>query len=54
VDIVREEAGRQFDPTVADALTLAVGTWEYELAAEPVTSAFDQTLRRLQRQQVRA
>jgi HD-GYP domain-containing protein (c-di-GMP phosphodiesterase class II) len=54
VGIVREEAGRQFDPTVADALVAAVDTWEYELAAEPVTAVFDQTLRRLQRQQVRA
>jgi putative nucleotidyltransferase with HDIG domain len=53
VDIVREEAGRQFDPAVADALVVAVDTWEYELEAEPVAGAFDQTLRRLQRQQVR-
>jgi HD-GYP domain-containing protein (c-di-GMP phosphodiesterase class II) len=54
VDIVRDEAGRQFDPVVAEALVAAVHTWEYELAAEPVTAAFDQTLRRLQRQQARA
>jgi HD-GYP domain-containing protein (c-di-GMP phosphodiesterase class II) len=52
--IVREEAGRQFDPGVAEALVAAVEDLEYELAAEPVTTAFDQTLRRLQRQQVRA
>jgi putative nucleotidyltransferase with HDIG domain len=54
VGIVRDEAGRQFDPAVADALVAAVAELEYELAAEPVTTAFDQTLRRLQRQQVRA
>lgn len=54
VCIVREEAGHQFDPTVAEALVLAVDAWEYELAAEPLTSAFDDTLRRLQRQQVQA
>jgi putative nucleotidyltransferase with HDIG domain len=52
--IVRDEAGRQFDPIVADALVVAVEAWEYELAAEPLTSAFDSTLRRLQREQVRA
>ena len=54
LDIVREEAGRQFDPEVAQALVSAVASWEYELAAEPVTSAFDETLRRLQRAEVRA
>jgi len=54
VGIVREEAGRQFDPTIAEALVAAVDAWEYELAAEPLTSAFDDTLRRLQREQVRA
>jgi putative nucleotidyltransferase with HDIG domain len=54
VCIVREEAGRQFDPVVAEALVAAVEELEYELAAEPVTTAFDQTLRRLQREQVQA
>jgi putative nucleotidyltransferase with HDIG domain len=54
VCIVREEAGSQFDPVVAEALVVAVEDWEYELEAEPVTAAFDQTLRRLQRQQAHA
>jgi putative nucleotidyltransferase with HDIG domain len=54
VCIVREEAARQFDPLVAEALVVAVDAWEFEFAAEPVTAVFDQTLRRLQRQQVQA
>ena len=54
LDIIRDEAGRQFDPEVSGALVAAVGHWEVELAAEPVTSAFDQTLRRLQRASARA
>jgi HD-GYP domain-containing protein (c-di-GMP phosphodiesterase class II) len=52
--VIRDEAGRQFDPAVSTALIAAVGRWELELAAEPVASAFDQTLRRLQRAQARA
>jgi putative nucleotidyltransferase with HDIG domain len=54
VGIVREEAGRQFDPMVAEAFVVAVQAWEYELTAEPVTSVFDTTLRRLQREGARA
>ncbi len=47
VSIVREEAGRQFDPTVAEALVRAVTSCQDELLAEPVTTAFEETLRRL-------
>ena len=54
VCIVRDEAGQQFDPVVAEALVAAVGDWEYEFEAEAVTAVFDQTLRRLQRQQAHA
>jgi HD-GYP domain-containing protein (c-di-GMP phosphodiesterase class II) len=50
LDIVREEAGRQFDPHVAEALITAVAGWEPELAAEPAATAFDVTLRRLRRE----
>jgi len=53
LDIIREEAGAQFDPEVAGALISAVGRWEFELAAEPMTSAFDETLRRLRRADAR-
>jgi HD-GYP domain-containing protein (c-di-GMP phosphodiesterase class II) len=54
VGIVRDEAGVQFDPMIADALVVGVRYWEYELDAEPVSSVFDTTLRRLQRQSLRA
>jgi putative nucleotidyltransferase with HDIG domain len=54
LDIIGEEAGRQFDPAVSGALITAVRPWAVELAAEPVSSAFDQTLRRLQRAEARA
>jgi HD-GYP domain-containing protein (c-di-GMP phosphodiesterase class II) len=50
LEIVREEAGSQFDPDVAGALVTAVERWELELSAEPVATAFDVTLRRLQRE----
>src|SRR3954454_19081765 len=40
VCIVREEAARQFDPDVAEALVVAVAALEDELTAEPLTSAF--------------
>jgi HD-GYP domain-containing protein (c-di-GMP phosphodiesterase class II) len=53
LEIIREEAGAQFDPEVARALISAVGRWEFELAAEPMTSAFDETLRRLRRADAR-
>jgi len=50
---VREEAGRQFAPDAAEALFTAVSRWELELAAEPVATAFDVTLRRLRRERQR-
>jgi HD-GYP domain-containing protein (c-di-GMP phosphodiesterase class II) len=50
LDIIGHEAGHQFDPTVAEALLTTVHRWELELEAEPVATAFDQTLRRLRRE----
>jgi HD-GYP domain-containing protein (c-di-GMP phosphodiesterase class II) len=54
LDIVCHEAGRQFDPAVAEALVTAVSRWELELSAEAMSTAFDLTLRRLRREQQRA
>src|SRR3954454_24390633 len=54
LSVIGQESGRQFDPTVAEATVTVVGRWELELAAEPVATAFDQTLRRLRRAEVRA
>jgi len=54
LSVIEQEAGRQFDPAVAEATVTVVGRWELELAAEPVATAFDQTLRRLRRAEVRA
>ena len=53
LEIIRHEAGRQFDPAVSAALISAAGRWALELAAEPVASAFDETLRRLRRAEAR-
>jgi putative nucleotidyltransferase with HDIG domain len=50
--ILREEAGRQFDPDVVEAFCVSADRWELELTAEPVSTAFDQTLRRLRRTHV--
>src|SRR3954464_8801882 len=49
LEVIRVEAGRQFDPTVAEALVRVVHTWQVELETEPVSTAFEETLRRLQR-----
>ena len=51
--VIRQESGRQFDPSIAEATVAVVGRWELELAAEPMASAFDETLRRLRRAEVR-
>ncbi len=52
LDVIRHEAGHQFDPEVADALVVTVDRWRPELEAEPMATAFDATLRRLRRAQV--
>ena len=49
VEVLRVEAGRQFDPAIVDALVLVVEQWGPELASEPVATAFEETLRRLRR-----
>src|SRR4051794_5768485 len=49
LEVIRVEAGRQFDPTVVEALVRVVHTWQVELETEPVATAFEETLRRLQR-----
>jgi putative nucleotidyltransferase with HDIG domain len=49
LEIIAHESGRQFDPEIATTLIATVQRWELELAAEPVASAFDQTLRKLRR-----
>jgi putative nucleotidyltransferase with HDIG domain len=49
VEVVRVEAGRQFDPAVVEALVRVVAEWQPELDSEPVATAFEETLRRLQR-----
>ena len=54
LSVIEQEAGRQFDPAVAEATIIVVGRWELELAAEPMASAFDETLRRLRRAEARA
>ncbi|HEY3186278.1 MAG TPA: HD-GYP domain-containing protein [Solirubrobacteraceae bacterium] len=54
LDVIRHEAARQFDPRVAGALAVTVGRWRLELEAEPMASAFDQTLRRLRRTPARS
>ena len=53
LSIIEHESGRQFDPAIAEATVRVVGRWALELAAEPVASAFDQTLRRLRREEAR-
>jgi len=49
--IVREEAGKQFDPDVSEAMAVSAERSDLELTAEPVAAAFERTLRRLQRVQ---
>ena len=49
LEVLRVEAGRQFDATVVEALVRVVRTWQVELETEPVATAFEETLRRLQR-----
>jgi putative nucleotidyltransferase with HDIG domain len=49
LEVVRVEAGRQFDPAVVEALVRVVHKWQVELETEPVATAFEETLRRLQR-----
>src|SRR5206468_7557673 len=41
LDVIRHEAGHQFDPEVADALVVTVERWRPELEAEPMATAFD-------------
>jgi HD-GYP domain-containing protein (c-di-GMP phosphodiesterase class II) len=54
LDVIRQEAGRQFDPGVAAAFVVTVGRWRLEIEAEPMASAFDSTLRRLRRAPARS
>jgi putative nucleotidyltransferase with HDIG domain len=49
LEVLRVEAGRQFDPRAIDALCQVVDQWRAELDAEPVATAFEETLRRLNR-----
>jgi putative nucleotidyltransferase with HDIG domain len=49
LEVLRAEAGRQFDGAVVEALVRAVEHWQLELASEPVATAFEETLRRLRR-----
>jgi putative nucleotidyltransferase with HDIG domain len=49
LEVLRMEAGRQFDPTVIAVLADVVEEWRAELDAEAVSSAFEETLRRLKR-----
>jgi diguanylate cyclase len=49
LEIIGHESGRQFDPAIATTLIATAQRWELELEAEPVATAFDQTLRRLRR-----
>ena len=50
LEILRAEAGRQFEPGVVEALCHVAEEWQPELAAEPVATRFEETLRRLQRE----
>jgi putative nucleotidyltransferase with HDIG domain len=49
VEVIRVEAGRQFDPDAVQALMEVVDDWRAELDSEPVATAFEETLRRLRR-----
>jgi putative nucleotidyltransferase with HDIG domain len=49
LQVIRVEAGRQFDPAAAEALVEVVAQWGPELASEPMATAFEETLRRLKR-----
>jgi len=49
LEVIRVEAGRQFDPSVVEALADVVSQWGPELTSEPVATAFEETLRRLKR-----
>jgi putative nucleotidyltransferase with HDIG domain len=49
LEVIRVEAGRQFDPAVVDALAPVISEWGPELASEPIATAFEETLRRLKR-----
>jgi len=49
LEVLRVEAGRQFDPAAIAALVEIVELWQDELASEPVATAFEETLRRLRR-----
>jgi putative nucleotidyltransferase with HDIG domain len=49
LEVLRVEAGRQFDPRAISALCEVVEQWRAELEAEPVATAFEENLRRLRR-----